>query len=39
LSIPNHLIDAVTAHEQQELSRRERLYRGGRPPPVFAAAR
>ena len=33
LSIPNHLIDAVTAHEQQELSRRERLYRGGRPLP------
>src|ERR1700726_1947571 len=33
LSILNHLIDAVTAHEQQELSRRERLYRGGRPLP------
>src|SRR6195256_5200595 len=33
LSIPNHLIDAVAAREQQELARRERLYRGGRPPP------
>jgi erythromycin esterase-like protein/predicted phosphoribosyltransferase len=33
LGIPNHLIDAVAAREQQELSRRERLYRGGRPPP------
>src|SRR6195256_2824836 len=33
LGIPDHLIDAVAAREQQELSRRERLYRGGRPPP------
>jgi erythromycin esterase-like protein/predicted phosphoribosyltransferase len=33
LSIPNHLIDAVAARERQELARRERLYRGGRPPP------
>jgi predicted phosphoribosyltransferase len=33
LGIPSHLIDAVAAREQQELSRRERLYRGGRPPP------
>jgi predicted phosphoribosyltransferase len=39
LGIPNHLIDAVAEREQQEMSRRERLYRGGRPPPVFAAAR
>ena len=27
------MIDAVAAREQQELARRERLYRGGRPPP------
>jgi erythromycin esterase-like protein len=27
------VIDAVAAQEQQELERRERLYRGGRPPP------
>ena len=33
LGIPDHVIDAVTAREQQELARRERLYRGGRPPP------
>src|SRR3979411_748170 len=33
LGIPDHLIDAVAAREQQELSRRELLYRGGRPPP------
>src|SRR5882757_4333615 len=33
LGIPNYLIDAVAARERQELARRERLYRGGRPPP------
>jgi predicted phosphoribosyltransferase len=33
LRIPDYVIDAVTAQEQQELTRRERLYRGGRPPP------
>src|SRR3984893_17358209 len=33
LNIPSYVIDAVTAQEQQELARRERLYRGGRPPP------
>jgi erythromycin esterase-like protein/predicted phosphoribosyltransferase len=33
LGMPEPLIDAVTAREQQELTRRERLYRGGRPPP------
>src|SRR5882762_4647170 len=33
LSIPEYVIDAVAAREQQELARRERLYRGGRPPP------
>jgi predicted phosphoribosyltransferase len=38
LSIPNHLIDAVAARERQELARRERLYRGGRPPPMSAVA-
>jgi len=32
LAIPPHLIDAVTAKEERELLRRERLYRGGRPP-------
>jgi predicted phosphoribosyltransferase len=32
LGIPGHVIDAVAAHEQQELALRERLYRGGRPP-------
>ena len=33
LRIPDYVIDAVAAQEQQELRRRERLYRGGRPPP------
>src|SRR6201996_8534494 len=33
LGIPQYIIDAVPAREQQELARRERLYRGGRPPP------
>ncbi len=33
LGIPEYLIEAVAAREQQELARRERLYRGGRPPP------
>jgi predicted phosphoribosyltransferase len=27
------VIEAVAAREQQELARRERIYRGGRPPP------
>src|SRR4030088_2040582 len=36
LGIPSYVIDAVAAQEQQELERRERLYRGGRPPRVFA---
>lgn len=33
LGIPEYVIDAVAAMEQQELERRERLYRGDRPPP------
>ncbi|MEZ4616039.1 MAG: phosphoribosyltransferase [Caldilineaceae bacterium] len=33
LQIPLALIDRVAAREQQELERRERLYRGGRPAP------
>src|SRR3981189_2671847 len=33
LRIPENVIDAVAATEQQELERRERLYRGDRPPP------
>src|SRR6266404_2554028 len=33
LGIPDQMIDAVAANERQELARRERLYRGGRPPP------
>ena len=33
LEIPNPVIDAVAAREQRELERRERAYRGDRPPP------
>ena len=33
LGIPARVIDAVAAREQEELARRERLYRGDRPPP------
>jgi predicted phosphoribosyltransferase len=33
LSIPPAIVDAVAALEQQELERRERLYRGDRPAP------
>ena len=32
LRIPDRVIDEVAAEEQQELERRERLYRGDRPP-------
>lgn len=32
LHIPDNVIDVVAAHEQQELARRERAYRGDRPP-------
>ena len=34
--ISEHEIDASVAREQQELARRERLYRGDRPPPDVA---
>jgi putative phosphoribosyl transferase len=33
LRIPDHVIEAVAEAEQQELARRERVYRGDRPPP------
>src|SRR6266851_3473606 len=33
LGIPEQMIDAVASRERQELARRERLYRGGSPPP------
>jgi predicted phosphoribosyltransferase len=33
LAIPQRTIEAVARQEQQELERRERLYRGDRPPP------
>jgi predicted phosphoribosyltransferase len=33
LRIPQHVIDEVAAEQLGELDRRERLYRGGRPPP------
>jgi erythromycin esterase-like protein len=33
LRIPEYVIDSVTDREERELARRERLYRGGRPPP------
>jgi predicted phosphoribosyltransferase len=36
LGISEHAIDAVVARELQELERRERLYRGDRPPPDVA---
>jgi putative phosphoribosyl transferase len=37
LRIPVYVIDAVIAREEQELTRRERFYRGDRPPPTFMA--
>ena len=37
LHIPEHIIDAVAAREQQELERRERLYRDDRPAPAVHA--
>jgi len=35
INIPDDVIDAVAAREQRELTRRERLYRGDRPPPAI----
>jgi putative phosphoribosyl transferase len=37
LSIPGYVIDAVANWELQELERRQRLYRGNRPPPDVRA--
>lgn len=34
LAIPQRIIDTVSQQAQQELERRERLYRGDRPPPA-----
>jgi putative phosphoribosyl transferase len=36
LRIPDRIIDAVTAREERELTRREREYRGERPAPAVA---
>jgi predicted phosphoribosyltransferase len=36
LNIPESVIDAVAAREGEELQRRERLYRDGRPSPAIA---
>jgi predicted phosphoribosyltransferase/uncharacterized protein (DUF2267 family) len=36
LDFPDDLIEAVTEEEKRELERRERLYRGDRPPPRLA---
>jgi predicted phosphoribosyltransferase len=33
LGIPSHVVDAVARWEEQELRRREQVYRGDRPPP------
>jgi putative phosphoribosyl transferase len=35
LGIPDNVIDAVAAHEQRELERREQAYRGTRPAPAL----
>jgi predicted phosphoribosyltransferase len=35
LDIPERVIDAVARREQQELERREKIYRGNRPKPVL----
>jgi len=34
--VPQSAVDAVTAREQEELERRERLYRGDRPPLILS---
>src|SRR5262249_14724821 len=36
LAIPDDTIDLVAVEEQQELERRQQLYRGERPPPAIA---
>src|SRR5947209_5112516 len=36
LAIPDDTIDLVAAEEQQELDRRQQLYRGDQPPPAIA---
>lgn len=33
VGVPDYVINAVAARELEELKRRERVYRGGRPPP------
>jgi predicted phosphoribosyltransferase len=33
LRIPAHVVDAIAAKEEEELRRRQRVYRGDRPPP------
>ncbi len=38
LNIPDHVVEAVTAREAQELERREHLYRGDRPFPAVAGS-
>jgi putative phosphoribosyl transferase len=38
LSVPDELVDHVASEEQEELSRRERLYREGRPEPDVRGA-
>jgi putative phosphoribosyl transferase len=37
LDIPGEVIDEVAANEERELERRQRLYRGNRPPPDVRA--
>ena len=37
LGMPEDVIETVAAAEQQELERRERIYRGDRPPPAVRA--
>ncbi len=38
LNIPEHVVEAVTAREAQELERREHLYRGDRPFPAVVGS-
>ena len=39
IQISSSAIDEVAMREEQELKRRERLYRGNRPRPVYKVAR